>query len=417
MRILLVHNYYGSSAPSGENVVFETERDLLRARGHTVETFTRHSDAIRGKGGWGLWGKVVGALSVAGNPFAAWALAKKCRAFRPDVVHFHNTFPLVSALAVRAAARFAPVVMTLHNYRLVCAAGTPFRDGAVCTACSGGSVTPALRHRCYRQSLLATVPLAFAIALYRRPLSRWVARFIVLSEFQRRQVIACGFPAEKVVVKPNAVADTRGAAIRPESVVPRDGLVYVGRLSPEKGLETLLKAWNLMDAQEKGRAGVRELWLVGGGPQRAELEAMSPAGVRFVGVQDAVGVKRLVSEARCVILPSVCWETFGLSVVEALCEGTPAVVSDVGALPELVRDGVNGFVFQAGDEQSLAAALRKMLNLSANEYAAMRRAARRTYVAKFTEGRNYESLMAIYEETRNRQMEKRRCHGSEVRIK
>ncbi len=220
-----------------------------------------------------------------------------------------------------------------------------------------------------------------------------------------------------MVVKPNAVADTRGAAIRPESVVPRDGLVYVGRLSPEKGLETLLKAWNLMDAQEKGRAGVRELRLVGGGPQRAELEAVSPSGVRFVGVQDAVGVKRLVSEARCVILPSVCWETFGLSVVEALREGTPAVVSDVGALPELVRDGMNGFVFQAGDEQSLAAALRKMLNLSANEYAAMRRAARRTYVAKFTEGRNYESLMAIYEETRNRQMEKRRCHGSEVRIK
>lgn len=399
MRVLLVHNYYGSSAPSGENTVFEAERDLLRAHGHDVETFARHSDTIRRKG---LPGKVVGALSVVGNPFAACALAKKCRTFRPDVIHFHNTFPLVSALAVRTAARFAPVVMTLHNYRLVCAAGTPFRDGAICTDCFGGSVVPSLRHRCYRHSLFATIPLAASIALYRRRLPKWVTRFVVLSEFQRRQMLAYGFPAEKVVVKPNAVADAWDSTKSAEAAGARDCLVYVGRLSEEKGVMTLLKAWNLLDARERDRAGVRELRLVGDGVQRTELEACAARDVRFVGVQDSVAVRKAIADARCVVLPSVCWETFGLSVAEALREGTPAVVSDVGALPELVRDGVNGFVFRARDEKSLAAALRRMLSLSAGQSAAMRRAARHAYEAKFTEARNYESLMEIYEEARNR---------------
>ena len=399
MRVLLVHNYYGSSAPSGENVVFETERDLLRAHGHDVETFARHSDTIRRKG---LMGKVVGALSVVGNPLAARALAEKCRTFRPDVIHFHNTFPLISALAVRAANRFAPVVMTLHNYRLVCAAGTPFRDGAICTDCFDGSVAPSLRHCCYRHSLFATIPLAASIALYRRRLPKWVARFIALSEFQRRQILAYGFPAEKVVVKPNAVADAPGLAADSEKGSVGDYVVYVGRLSAEKGVTTLLKAWNLLDAREKARMGLRELRLVGDGAQRAELEASAAPDVRFMGVQDSAAVKKTVAEARCIVLPSVCWETFGLAVAEALREGTPAVVSDVGALPELVRDGVNGFVFRARDEKSLAAALRRMLSQSAGQSAAMRRAARYAYEAKFTEARNYESLMEIYEEARNR---------------
>ena len=173
-----------------------------------------------------LWGLVRGAACTVANPMAARALRKKIREFKPDVVHFHNTFPLISPLAVRAAKKSgAKVVMTLHNYRMVCAAGVPMRCGKVCRECfscaanqSIGqsvnpsirqsvnlSVFPAIRHRCYRGSLLATVPLALNIALYRKWWAKWVDSFIVLSEFQKKVMVECGLPEEKVVVKGNFV--------------------------------------------------------------------------------------------------------------------------------------------------------------------------------------------------------------------
>ena len=213
MRILIVHNYYGSSAPSGENKVFEVEKAMLEKHGHRVAVYTRHSDEIRGTANREqgtvrkLWGMVKGALCTIGNPFAAWAVARKCRKFKPDIVHFHNTFPLISPLAVRAASKCAPVVMTLHNYRTVCAAGVPTRDGKVCSLCLDKKcVWDGVKHRCYRGGLFATLPLAINIALYRRLLPKWVSRFIVLSEFQKRKMVEYGWPGDKIVVKGNFIS-------------------------------------------------------------------------------------------------------------------------------------------------------------------------------------------------------------------
>ena len=238
MRILLVHNFYGSTAPSGENKVFEAERQMLDDHGEKVDVYLRHSDEIRVVSTprstssffvhisylfQRAYALLKGALCTVGNPFAARALARKIREFKPDVVHFHNQFPLISPLAIRAAHKSGTkVVMTLHNYRTVCAAGVPARDGHVCTECfreeeswkrkeEGGqikesvhcspstftcSVRPALRHRCYRDSLLATLPLAISIWLYRKCWAKWVDRFIVLSEFQKKVMTECGFSEE-----------------------------------------------------------------------------------------------------------------------------------------------------------------------------------------------------------------------------
>ena len=313
MRILLVHNYYGSLAPSGENKVFEAEKAMLEKHGHEVAVYTRHSDEIRGTGNEGrgtvsrICGMVKGALCTVGNPFAARAVAEKCREFRPDVVHFHNTFPLISPLAVRAASKYAPVVVTLHNYRMACAAGVPTRDGKVCSLClDKRRVWDGVKHRCYRGSLLATVPLALNIAIYRNLLPKWVSRFIVLSDFQKRKMVEYGWPEEKIAVKGNFINRVEHV----ERVEKKDQIVYVGRLSKEKGVETLIKAFEMCNYD---------------------------GGVIFLGLKNGDEVRRIMGESKIVVLPSEWWETFGLTVVESMQAGTPVVVSNLGALREIVN--------------------------------------------------------------------------------
>ena len=248
MRILLVHNYYGSAAPSGENKVFEAERAMLETHGHEVVVYVRHSDEIRnGNVIARLWGMVKGALCTVGNPFAARSVAKLCQEFKPDVVHFHNTFPLISPLSVWSASKYAPVVMTLHNYRTVCAAGVPTRNGKVCTLCLDKKcVLDGVKHRCYRGSLVATLPLAINIAIYRKLLPKWVSRFVVLSEFQKRKMVEYGWPEKKIVVKGNFVKGTTEYTENTEGG-KKEQIVYVGRLSKEKGVETLIKAFKIQN--------------------------------------------------------------------------------------------------------------------------------------------------------------------------
>lgn len=239
-RVILVHNYYGSTAPSGENKVFEAEKAMLRKRGVVVETYTRCSDEIRNGS---IKGLIKGALCTVANPFAARALERKIKAFKPEVVHFHNTFPLISPLAIKAAHRAGcKVVMTLHNYRTVCAAGVPTRNGKVCSLClEKCSIKDSISHRCYRGSFLATLPLAINIWWYRNRLTKWVEKFIVLSEFQKRKMVECGWPEEKFAVKGN-FTEVDEIPIVPASG-RKDEILYVGRLSREKGVFTLLEAW------------------------------------------------------------------------------------------------------------------------------------------------------------------------------
>ena len=415
MKILFVHNYYGSSAPSGENKVFEAEKAMLEKHGHEVAVYTRHSDEIRnGNVIARLWGKVKGAMCTVGNPFAARAVAKKCREFKPDVIHFHNTFPLISPLAVRAASKYAPVVMTLHNYRTVCAAGVPTRDGKVCSLCLDKKcVWDGIKYRCYRGGLLATLPLAINIALYRRLLPKWVSRFIVLSEFQKRKMVEYGWPEEKVDVKGNFV----GRVERVEHVEKRGLIVYVGRLSKEKGVETLIKAFGgLVSNAEKQSGGEAEdvlsrrsasphlrlsaleklkLVIVGDGVDRGELEEMAHGlNIEFVGQKTSDEARHIIAESKAIVSPSACWETFGLAAAEAMSVGTPSVVANVGGLPDIVQDGRFGEVFESGDPESCAAAIERLL--SRPDYEEICKVAPQEARAKYSEDANYKQLMEVY---------------------
>ena len=393
MKILLVHNFYGSSAPSGENVVFEAEKALLQKNGHEVALFTRHSDEIRNKG---FLGALQGALATPWNPWMSRAIQKAIADFRPDVVHAHNTFPLTSPAIFHAIGKKAASVLTLHNYRLFCPAAIPMRNGKVCTEClDKKSSFPAILHGCYRDSRIATAPLAFNVALHRF-LGTWknnVDAFITLSDFQAALMAKSGLPAAKVEVKPNFFPGN-------PQVVPwkqrSSYVVFVGRLSAEKGVENLLRAW------QKWGSKAPELYLVGDGELRAKLTRMAEGlPVRFMGQVIEKEAHAHIAKARLLILPSECFETFGLVMLEAFAFGTPAAISNIGPLPSIVGHGKNGVLFEPANPESLLREVRAAWdNPGMLEH--LGAGARAAFETKYNEDANYRMLMAIYEKAGQR---------------
>ncbi len=392
MRILLVHNYYGAAAPSGENVAFELERDLLSRSGHEVRTFVRHSDELRSRG----WvGTLKGAAATPFNPWARAAVRRLAKEFRPDVVHAHNTFPLISPAIFPPLGRLAARVLTLHNYRLFCPAAIPVRQGRTCTEClDQRSVLPSLRYGCYRGSRAATLPLALGVALARaRSLwQRHVEAFIALTEFQRDLLVAAGLPAERVFVKPNFYPG------RPEVLAwprRRAGAVYVGRLSEEKGVRHLLEAWRAWGPEAP------PLRIVGDGPLRRALEEQVRAGgmttVAFLGQLEPRAAEAEIATARLLLLPSIWFEGFPMVLREALALGTPAAVSDIGPLPGLVEQGRAGVVFRPGDPASLLEQVHRAW-LEPGGLEARGAAARRAFEEKYSEAENLRILMGIYQQ-------------------
>jgi glycosyltransferase involved in cell wall biosynthesis len=353
MRILLVHNYYRAGAPGGEDVVFRQESDLLAEAGHEVTCFTRSNDEMDER-------RIADRLRVV------WGMRRSRRTFReltevirrvrPDVAHFHNTFPLISASGYEACVEAGvPVVQTIHNFRIVCSAATHFRDGSTCERCTPSNPWPAVRHACYRGSRVGS--LAVASMLYRNQRARVrrdpVDMYLALTPFAARRLLAAGISQSRVTVKPNFIDlpdDFCEAAARD------DRFVFVGRLSEEKGLRFLLDAWrDLRDIP---------LLLVGEGPLRTELEAYArdhSLPVRFAGLLDRAAVRDIVRSARAAIVPSLCFEGgVPLSLLEAMAVGTPIIASRLGGIPELVTDDLDGLLFEPGDTAQLATQVRRL---------------------------------------------------------
>lgn len=387
MRLVLGHNFYSSATPSGENQVFEAERQLLLSNGHALQTFTRHSDELRAKGAVGV---IQGALATPWNPWMAKAIRQQVEEFKPDVVHVHNSFPLLSPAIFHAIGKRAARVLTLHNYRLFCPAAIPMRGGKVCTEClDKRSPMPAMIHGCYRGSRAATLPLALSVGLH-RALGTWdnqVDAFICLSEFQRELMIEAGLPRQKVHVKPNFYPGNPTVVAWPER---KPYVVFAGRLTAEKGVVNLLRAW-----QEWGPSAP-ELRLVGDGELRPDLERMATGlPVRFLGQVSAEEAQAQIAGARLLMLSSECFEGFPMVVREAFAFGTPAAVSDLGPLPTIVERGKSGVVFQPANPQSLLHEVRIAWE-TPGLLEQLGKGARVEFENKYTEEANYASLMEIY---------------------
>jgi glycosyltransferase involved in cell wall biosynthesis len=393
MRVLIVHNRYRSTAPSGESRVVDQESEALTSLGHEVEHFERHSDDIEG---WSSLQKATLPARVIWNPSTRRALAGVLRRFTPDVAHVHNTFPLLSPSVLYACRdEGVPVVATLHNYKLLCASGDFFRDGAVCHDCAGGVPVSALVHRCYRGSALATVPAVVAARAHRQAWRDLVAAYVLISASLRRLLGGMDLDPERVFVKPNLVPDD-GSIGRLVAGQPRERQVaYLGRLDRAKGVPLLLSAWDRYRAAAGD--GALRLVIAGGGPLEGEVarwaaERPSVELAGHLGKQECFDV---IARSRAVLLPSQWEETFGLVVVEAMAAGVAPIAAAHGSFPELITDGVDGALFPAGDPDALAKVIQDV-DTNRERFDAYGRQARTTYEQRHDPRRNIDQLLDIY---------------------
>lgn len=385
MKILFAHNRYRLSG--GEDEVYCRELELLRLHGHDVVEYTRDNQEIADYG-------VGSNLTLAVRTTWAWdsysQVGKVLAEARPDVAHFHNTFPLISPAAYYACAvANVPVVQTLHNPRLLCPAATLFRNGEICEECVGRRIAlPSVRHGCYQHSRVRSAVVASMISAHHL-LGTWkkrVNRYIASTEFYRQKFAAAGLPPEKIALKPHFVDPDPGATLRKGEYA-----LFVGRLAPEKGVPTLLAAWH--------KVKTVPLYIRGEGPLADAVSMIRPqagASVKLVPRMDRSSLFDLIKGARFLVWPSEgLYETFGLVAIEAFACGIPVIASRCGVMQEIVNNGRTGLHFIPGDSDDLANKVEWAWAHSQEMYE-MGRNARLEYHAKYTAERNYELLSKIY---------------------
>jgi glycosyltransferase involved in cell wall biosynthesis len=335
------------------------------------------------------------------NPATYTALQHLFRSESVDVVHCHNTLPLISPSAYFAANNAGiPVVQTLHNYRLLCPNALFFRNGGVCEDCLGKVFAfPAVQHKCYRGSRTASLAVA-GMTAFHRMIGTWenrVTRYIALTEFAKAKFIEGGLNADKIVVKPNFVETDAGVG-KGGGNAQGNYAVYLGRLSPEKGIMTGLAAWKQLHVLHQEL----QLLVIGEGPLEQEARDYCSAHkldtVIFLGRKTLQEALEILKEARFLLFPSLLYETFGKAMIEAFACGTPVIASRLGALAEVVEHGKTGFHVEVGNVDDIVQRVHDMTTLPDAEYQQMRHAARIEYEAKYTVEANMRCLEKIYTE-------------------
>ncbi len=382
IKILFVHNEYQQAG--GEDSVLASEIKLLSQNGHNVSLVLKENNSINS-----FHSKVNAFQDVVYSKRSKQWMSEQIAAYKPDVVHVHNFFPLLSPSIYDACIDTGvQVVQTLHNYRTMCPGALLMRDGVICEKCVTGSAYQAVKHACYRDSLIGTFAVARMIEKH-RSLGTWhhkINCFIALTEFARNKFIEAGFPADKIVVKPNFAVDS--ALPEDELAQGRVGALFVGRLSQEKGVSTLLNAWGKLDVS---------LRVAGSGPLENRLSNLGGNRVTALGMLDQKSVRKEMQQAAFLVMPSECYEGFPMVLVEAFSQGLPVIASRLGGMAEIIENGVTGLHFEAGNPTDLAEKVRWMtthpeacLQMGIN--------ARNEYLAKYTPEKNYEMLMDIYDQ-------------------
>lgn len=379
--VLMVHNYYQERG--GEDLSFEAERRALEHAGVTVHTYIDTNHRVESLGA------LRTGLRCIWSGEAHRDIKRIIRETRPQLMHVQNSFPLISP-SIYYAARSAgvPIVQSIRNYRLLCPSAIFYRDNHVCEDCMGKRISwPGIQHACYRGSRAGTASIA-AMQTIHGILGSWnqkVDHFISLSEFGRQKLIEGGLPAERISVKPNFVFPDPGP-----SDEEREFILFVGRLSEEKGIETMIKAWEMIHHDVP-------LVIAGRGPSSDIVEDAADrlSGVTWLGGQTIDAIYDLMGRARAILFPSEWYETFGRVVIEAYSRSTPAIASNLGAITELVLPGETGLLFEPGNPRSLADAATRMWS-DPDAARVMGSNGRRLFEEHYTFVQHLNALDAIY---------------------
>ncbi|WP_228016061.1 glycosyltransferase [Synechocystis salina] len=386
----MLHNRY--QYVGGEDVSTQTEIAILRQFWHQVTYLEEHNDRIKQ---FSSLDKIRLFLSTAWNHQEAKSLGSQLQTLRPDLLHVQNFFPLFSPSVHKAAKSLdIPTIQHLRNFRLGCLNGYLYRNNDICESCIGHNPWRGVAYRCYRNSLPSSLAV-WNMITYSRWRCTWqndVDAFITPSQFAANKLIEIGIPDDRLYIKPNITADP----LPNQQILPppqRPTFLFIGRLSPEKGAMTLIKAW------EKLKQPEWHLNILGGGPQKPELEGFADnyalSNIRFLGYQSQKKVVEAINNATVIVVPSQWYEIFGRVVIEAFACGRPVIVSNLGALPEIVDEGKTGFIVPATNINAWTELL-EWCSENPSILIKMGQKARQVYSQKYTPEINYQQLMSIY---------------------
>lgn len=385
MRILMAHNYYQQAG--GEDSGFRAETKLLQQHGHEVVTYTDTNQRIN------KMNKVVVAQQMIWSGPTQQKLKTLIQEFQPDVVHFHNTFMMISPAAYHLCHSLGvPVIRTVQNYRHSCLNSFLFRNNQVCEDCLNKAIPlPGIIHACYRDSHIQSLAVASMLVTH-RALGTWqkqVDRFITVTNFMREKLIEAGLPAEKIVIKPN-FSDLKSE--NPNAT--GSYVLFLGRFSAEKGVMTLLRAWQKLSTPIP-------LIMLGDGPLWNEVQQFIATyqlqNIKVIGWKQREEVVRYMEEASFLVQPSIWYEGFPMTIVEAYGCGLPVIASKLGSMAEVVSDGQTGLHFQMGDADDLASKVSWAWQ-NQEALALMSENARRLFQERYTPEQNYQMLMNIYKQ-------------------
>ncbi|MGA2463609.1 MAG: glycosyltransferase family 4 protein [Thermodesulfobacteriota bacterium] len=396
MRILFVHNHYGDGVRGGEEWLVRRQSMLLRSNGHEVQEYYRkNSEFIRKP----LWQRLTQFRNLIWSKTSYYDVQKQIEEFKPDIMHVHNFWMILSPSIFRAAHdKGVATVLSLNNYRLAgCVSGLMLRNGKPCKLCAGRNPWRSILYGCYggRRTRSLVKYMMYDRSKREGVWESEVDAFVASTEFGRRAFIAGGLPAGKVYMMPEFAQDP----LEGGGISPGRGAIVVGRLSPEKGLHTLLKAWQAIDYP---------LTVVGEGPLRAELERKAPAQVKFTGFLEDRELGELRLRSAFTVFPSECYEGFGSVMVESLASGRAVIACNLGGRAEVIQHGENGLLYNPGDANDLRCKVIEMLK-DPQKIQTMGFNARQTYVNKYTVEQGYKSLIDIYKKV----VSSKRFHDSD----
>jgi glycosyltransferase involved in cell wall biosynthesis len=384
IKVAIMHNFYQQSG--GEDSVFKNEIKLLEKNNVEVVTYHVTNDEIQDN----FFDKAKAGIQSIWSNVQYRKIIDFLKEHKPDIVHVHNFFPILSpSLYYACKKQKIPVIQTLHNYRIICPAATFLRDGNICEKCLSGSILNSVKYGCYRESKIQTIPLAAMISLHKRTWKGKVNKYISLTEFSKSKFVEKGIDEKIISVKPNFVFQmSENNTSETEKI-----MLYVGRISKEKGIDNLLNAWASLENRKDYK-----LYIVGDGPEKKQLEDTygGKYDIKFFGKKEKEEILRFMSIAKFLIVPSRWYEGFPMTILEAYSVGTPVIASSIGSLDEVVIENKTGFKFSLDDKRGLINSLTKAIEL--RNYEDMRNNVIKEFKSKYTPEKNFEILYSIYNE-------------------